>query len=170
MDALNTIYTIGHSNRPAALFVEMLRAFDIKVLADVRSMPGSKWNPQFNSAALAVVLAENGIRYIHYRSLGGRIAKQATDTNASKKPFSSYRLYMQTDAFRQAIDKLQATAQHERVAYMCAEANWWQCHRSQISNYLAEEDWQVVHITDIGRSVIHIPESPDNTIVQGSLF
>jgi len=170
MAALKKIYTIGHSNRPAALFIEMLRAFDVTVLADVRSMPGSKWQPQYNSAALATMLMENGIRYVHYRELGGRIPKQVADTNASTQQFSGYWQYMQSDAFKQAIDKLQFTAQQEHVAYMCAEANWWQCHRSQISDYLVEKDWEVVHITGLGRSVMHVSTPPEDTPVRGSLF
>ncbi|MDR3682013.1 MAG: DUF488 domain-containing protein [Flavipsychrobacter sp.] len=170
MNAHHTIYTIGHSNRTAAFFIEMLRSFGISTLADVRSMPGSKWVPKFNSKALAAVLEQNEIKYRHYPSLGGRIPRNATPPKDTTKPFSAYQNYMETDAFRKEIDVLHTLAKTETVAYMCAEANWWQCHRAKISDYLTLQGWEVIHITDVGKSVLHIIEEDESKSVQGSLF
>ncbi len=170
MNAHHTIYTIGHSNRTAAFFIEMLRSFGISTLADVRSMPGSKWVPQFNSKALAAALEQNNVKYVHYPALGGRITRNVATNKDTTKPFSAYQNYMETDAFRNAIDILQTLAKTEAVAYMCAEANWWQCHRAKISDYLTLQGWEVIHITDVGKSVLHIIEEDESKSVQGSLF
>jgi uncharacterized protein (DUF488 family) len=166
----NTIYTIGHSNRTAAFFIEMLRSFNVRLLTDVRSMPGSKWVPQFNSRTLADALDLNDIKYVHCPALGGRIPKTTiADNMDNTRPFANYSNYMKTEAFANAIKTLQHIARNEKVAYMCAEADWRQCHRSIISEYLALQGWEVVHIIDKGKCTVHVANIKDEPI-QGNLF
>jgi uncharacterized protein (DUF488 family) len=153
-----SIYTIGHSNRSIEFFIGMLRSFGIQVLADVRSMPGSKYNPQFNRAALMKSLEEAGIKYLHFPGLGGK-----------QTGLAGYGAYMKTPLFGAAIKELEQTAQKEKVAYMCAEAGWQQCHRAFISDFLKSAGWEVIHITDVGKSIPH-PESRPAKPKQGDLF
>jgi uncharacterized protein (DUF488 family) len=145
-----SIWTIGHSVHTIERFIEMLQSFDIRILADVRSHPGSRIHPQFNQAALSNALSEANIQYAHLPELGGK--RPATATNAL---FDSYTEYMQTDKFVTGIERLEAMATRQRVAYMCAEALWWQCHRSKISDHLFTKNWEVIHIMSRDRSMQH---------------
>lgn len=164
---MNKIWTIGHSKRSIEQFIRMLRAFDIQVLADVRSMPGSKVFPHFNQTDLSKALENAGVHYVHMPDLGGR-KKLQTDTD---KPFGGYADHMQTDVFEKAINQLQEIAQKKRLVYMCAEANWWKCHRSFISEYLYNEGWEVMHImtegkatSDLHFSVVHPKKEMDKPL------
>lgn len=165
------IYTIGHSTHPIAHFIAILQSFDIKILADIRSLPGSKRQHQFNQDALAASLTSVGIRYIHMPALGRRRRPRPDSVNTAwqNKAFMGYADYMETNEFKSAIADLEQIAIKERTAYMCAEAVWWRCHRSLVSDYLKVKGWQVCHIMDIGKSTEHPYTSPARP-VQGNLF
>ena len=145
-----TIWTVGHSTRTAEKFLEILRAHEIGVLVDVRSFPGSRRYPQFNKEELAELLARLGIEYKHERRLGGRRAPRADSHNTGWKnaSFRGYADYMETEEFRRGVEELLEVAAKERSAIMCAEAVWWRCHRSLISDYLRAEGHTVLHIMD----------------------
>ena len=149
----------------------MLRSFDIQVLADIRSMPGSNKYPQFNQAALEQSLNEAGIKYIHIPALGGRRRPRPDSVNTAwrNKAFMGYADYMETTEFKAAIEGLEQIATKEIVAYMCAEAVWWRCHRSLVSDYLKVRGWKVLHIMDINKSTEH-PYTAPAQIAQGKLF
>lgn len=129
------IYTIGHSTHTIEDFIALLKAYKIQLLADVRTYPGSRRLPQFNKPSLSEALQQVNIAYHHMPLLGGKIAVEG-----------GYVSYMQTEAFLSAIKLLEETALTQRTAYMCAEADWKNCHRSHISNYLKKNNWQVIHI------------------------
>src|SRR5438067_11483552 len=121
------IWTIGHSTRSIDNFIELLKSFDITMLADIRNYPGSKRYPHFNKEALERSMSEKHIHYIHLKDLGGR-RKPATDsvnTGWRNDAFRGYADYMQTEAFKNAINDLERVALNERTAYMCSEAVWW---------------------------------------------
>lgn len=163
------IYTIGHSVHPVDAFVEMLTSFRITQLADIRSVPRSGRHPQFNRDALQRSLTEAGIQYIHIPALGGR--RQVASRESSAKHVSGlqgYAAHMQSDEFKGGIEQLLEMATRVNMAYMCAEANWRNCHRSMVSDYLKQSGWQVIHITGKDRSELH-PE-PRPKMVQGTLF
>jgi len=149
----------------------MLRSFDIKVLADIRSLPGSKMYPHFNQDDLTSSLNKAGITYIHMPALGGRRKplKDSHNTAWRNKAFMGYADYMETDEFKKGIAALEAIAQREPTAYMCSEAVWWRCHRSLVSDYLKVKGWTVMHIMDVGKNSEHPYTSPAKPI-QGDLF
>ena len=163
-NTVNTIYTIGHSTRSIKDFIALLQSFEIKVLADIRSFPGSKRHPQFNSAALERSLKEDGIAYIHMPGLGGK----RPINPGSTQPFGGYTDYMKTTDFVTAIGALEKLAAESHTAYMCAEADWQHCHRSMVSDHLRVKGWIVMHIMDVGKSMEHpLRESKP---IQGNLF
>lgn len=156
------IYTIGHSTHTMEDFLEMLKSFEIESLVDVRSMPGSNKFPQFNKENLMKVLPENGIEYRHMTQLGGRrkTHKDSKNTRWRNASFRSYADYMETDEFKTGIAELTQLAKTKTTAYMCAEAVWWRCHRSMISDYLKLIDWNVEHIMGIGKVTEHSYTQP----------
>jgi uncharacterized protein (DUF488 family) len=168
---MKTIWTIGHSTRSIDDFIAILKSFDIAVLADIRSMPGSNRYPHFNQPVLDASLYKANIRYIHMPDLGGRRKARPDSANTAwqSKAFMGYADYMETDQFKQAIAALQQMAEKERVAYMCSEAVWWRCHRSLVSDYLKINGWTVMHIMDLGKANEHPYTSPARP-VQGKLF
>lgn len=154
-----TIYTIGHSTRPFEDFVTMLLSFNIDVLADVRSYPGSRWFPHFNKERMRIELAKHHIEYIHFKELGGRKdndPKSVTNKAKAQTAFAGYAAYMKTETYRDAENALVETAQTNRVAYMCAEADWRKCHRSLMSDNLKQEGWDVQHIVGVEKSEPHV--------------
>ena len=134
-------------------------------------MPGSNKYPHFNQPALDAALHKSGIRYIHMPDLGGRRKPRPDSVNTAwqNKAFMGYADYMETEPFKIAIAKLQQIAEKEHVAYMCAEAVWWRCHRSLVSDYLKVNGWTVMHIMDKGSAKEHPYTSPAKP-VQGNLF
>jgi uncharacterized protein (DUF488 family) len=149
----------------------MLYSFDIKVLADIRSMPGSNKYPQFNQGALKKSLEDAGIQYIHIPGLGGRRKPQPGSVNNAwrNKSFGGYADYMGTAEFETAIQQLEQIAQGRATAYMCSEAVWWRCHRALVSDYLKLRGWTVLHIMGAGKSTEHPFTSPAR-VIQGRLF
>jgi uncharacterized protein (DUF488 family) len=165
-----TIWTIGHSTRSGEEFGKILLAHGIKVLVDVRSFPGSRRYPQFNRAQLAETLTKPGIEYRHEPRLGGRRRPRADSHNTAWKnaSFRAYADHMESEEFRRGVEELLEVATNERTAVMCAEAVWWRCHRSLISDYLKAEGHTVIHILDQSRTEEH-PFTSAARIVEGKL-
>jgi uncharacterized protein (DUF488 family) len=151
------VWTIGHSTRTLEEFIEMLNSFQIEVVADVRSFPGSRKFPQFNKESLQITLPENGIEYIHLKKLGGRRKANPDSKNTSWRhlAFRAYADYMESDDFKEGIKELEEIALKKRTAYMCSEAVWWRCHRSIVSDYLKVHEWKVMHIMAVGKDQEH---------------
>ena len=164
------IYTLGHSTHTLEEFMAMLKSFNIELLADIRSFPGSRKFPHFNKENLPASLAENNIEYIHLRNLGGRrkVNPESCNTGWRVAAFRGYADYMETESFKKAIQELEQIASAKRVAYMCAEAVWWRCHRSLVSDYLKNEGWTVLHIMGVGKSTEH-PYTAPAKIIDGKL-
>jgi len=165
-----TIWTVGHSTRSGEEFGQILSAHGIEVLVDVRSFPGSRRYPQFNRAALSESLASIGIKYRHEPRLGGRRTPRADSHNTAWRnaSFRAYADHMETDDFRKGVEDLLELAASARVAVMCAEALWWRCHRSLISDYLKAAGHTVVHIVDQTKTEEH-PFTSAARIVDGEL-
>jgi uncharacterized protein (DUF488 family) len=146
-----SVFTIGHSTRTIAEFVALLREVAVELIVDVRSIPRSRTNPQFNADVLPGSLAEAGMAYRHLRALGGRRhhsqdASPSPNTLWRNEAFRNYADYTASDAFREGLDELQALARRQCCAVMCAEAVWWRCHRRIIADYLLAEGISVAHI------------------------
>jgi len=151
------LWTVGHSTRPIEEFTQALNSFDIKVLVDVRSFPGSRRYPHFNRKQLSASLAAAGIEYQHLPELGGRRRAKTDSLNMAwrNKMFRGYADYMETAEFRDGVARLLDVARTSRTTIMCAEAVWWRCHRSLISDYLKAKEVEVSHITAPGKSEPH---------------
>ena len=167
----HTIYSIGHSTRSLDEFLNMLRSFDIKILTDIRSLPGSRRFPQYNMENLKTSLEEIGVQYIHLADLGERkkVKKDSKNNLWNNDSFRGYADYMETEEFENAIVKLEHIALEQPTAYMCAEAVWWRCHRSMVSDYLKAKGWAVLHIMATGKVQEHKYTSPAR-IVDGNVF
>lgn len=161
------IYTIGHSTHSLAEFVAMLQTFKVELVADVRRLPGSRKYPQFDKQNLMLSLPQNGISYQHFEDLGGRrkMAKDSKNDRWRNNSFRGYADYMETPDFAEAVATLEAAAEQKVTAYMCAEAVWWRCHRSMISDWLKAKGWTVLHIIGNGKIQEHPYTSP--AIVNG---
>jgi uncharacterized protein (DUF488 family) len=152
------IWTIGHSIRTIDKFISLLEEHGIKLLADVRSLPGSKRYPQFNKETLADSLAKAGIRYEHFPELGGRRKARPDSRNTAWRnaSFRGYADYMETEEFDKGVKRLLDIAtEFGPAAIMCAEAVWWRCHRSLISDYLKARGIEVMHILDANKTELH---------------
>lgn len=165
-----TIWTIGHSTRSAEEFSGILSAHDVQLLVDVRSFPGSRRYPQFNRSTLSDSLTKLGIAYKHEPRLGGRRTPRADSHNTAwrNSSFRAYADHMETEEFRNGVKDLLELARDARTAVMCAEALWWRCHRSLISDYLKAEGHSVVHIIDETKTEEH-PFTSAARIVNGEL-
>ena len=170
MQNKTNLWTIGHSTRPFKELLEALRSFEIRILADVRSFPGSRRYPQFNREQLKVELAEAGIEYLHFPELGGRRDARPDSLNMAwrNKMFRGYADYMETEEFRAGMARLLDVVRARRTAIMCAEAVWWRCHRSLISDYVKANGGEVTHIMAMGKGVEH-PYTSAARIVDGKL-
>jgi len=168
---LKSIWTIGHSTHTLDEFMVMLKSFQIELVVDIRSFPGSRRYPYFNKESLAVSLPENEIEYIHLRELGGRRKTTIDSRNTGWRvaAFRGYADYMETDKFNNAIKELECLAAKKRVAFMCAEAVWWRCHRSLVSDYLKHQGWTVIHSMGAGKGDEHPYTSPAR-IIEGKLL
>lgn len=162
----HTIYTIGHSTHSLAEFSAMLQSFNIKMLADIRRLPGSRKFPQFDKENLQTSLAESGIQYIHLASLGGRrkVRKDSKNNRWNNSSFRGYADYMETEDFTTAIAELETIALKQTTAIMCSEAVWWRCHRSMVADYLKAKGWMVLHIMGTGKVQEHTYTSPARVI------
>jgi uncharacterized protein (DUF488 family) len=148
------IYTIGHSTRPIAEFLEMLAAHGVRRLVDVRTVPRSGHNPQYGKEALSASLEARGIRYQHLPGLGGLRRPRPDSVNQGWRntSFRGYADYMQTPEFAQSLEALIAVAANEPTAIMCAEAVPWRCHRSLVADALIVRAVEVVEIQSAART------------------
>jgi hypothetical protein len=145
------LYTIGHSTRSAPELVVILREFGVTRLVDIRSIPRSRTNPQFNRDVLPATLRSAGIGYVHLAALGGRRSKstsveEGVNAGWERRPFRDYADYAQTAPFREGLRELLAMAARETCAIMCAEAVWWRCHRRIVTDHLLARGVPVVHL------------------------
>ena len=151
-----TVFTIGHSTRSVAELVGMLHEAGVDLLVDVRSVPRSRTNPQFNTDTLPHELADAGIGYRHIRALGGlrhhpKGSPASPNTLWRNGAFRNYADYAMTEPFREGLAELRALADERRCAIMCAEAVWWRCHRRLVADYLLAEGIPVAHIMGPGK-------------------
>lgn len=150
------IYTIGHSTHPLDEFIGILKNHGIEFLVDVRTIPRSRTNPQFNKDTVSEPLGAVGIDYRHIAELGGLRSRQKTmqespNTFWENKSFRNYADYAMSDTFRKGLGELEEIAAKNRCAIMCAEAVWWRCHRRIIADYLLAESYPVFHIMSIDK-------------------
>jgi uncharacterized protein (DUF488 family) len=164
------IWTVGHSNKTLEAFLGLVHSHRIEVVADVRRFPGSRRHPQFNSEQLSPALAKAGVNYLHIPELGGRreVRKDSVNTAWKNESFRGYADFMDTEEFHSGIRRLLKTSAQKRTAIMCAEALWWQCHRSLIADFLKCEGVKVWHISSETKVEEHPLTSPAR-IVNGTL-
>jgi uncharacterized protein (DUF488 family) len=165
------IWTIGHSTREIDKFISALEANGIKLIADVRLLPGSKRYPQFNRESLAKSLSEHGIGYEHFPELGGRRKPKPDSRNTAwrNEAFRGYADHMEAEGFREGVNRLVDLAnKFGPSALMCAEAAWWRCHRALISDFLKARGIEVTHIIDAEKTQPH-PYTSAARIVNGEL-
>jgi uncharacterized protein (DUF488 family) len=144
-------FTIGHSTRSVTEFMDLLKAQQVRIVVDVRTIPRSRSNPQFNHDVLPQTLAQEQLRYERIAALGGLRGKQheiSPSVNAfwQNQSFHNYADYGLTESFHSGLARLRALGQEERCAIMCAEAVWWRCHRRIIADYLIAAGETVFHI------------------------
>jgi uncharacterized protein (DUF488 family) len=165
-----TVWTVGHSTRSAEEFKEILLQNRITLLADVRSFPGSRRYPHFNKQQLSQALAASSIEYQHLPELGGRRRPIPKSRNTAWKnhSFRAYADHMETAEFAKGIEILLDLARDRPTAIMCAEALWWRCHRSLISDFLKARGGEVIHILDANHMENH-PYTAAAQIVDGRL-
>lgn len=151
------LYTIGHSTRAIADFIAMLKSFKIETLVDVRTIPKSRYNPQYEQNALKASLNDAGIAYLYMGALGGlrRPRKDSPNAGWRNSSFRGYADYMLTGEFAAALEALMARAAVSRTAIMCAEAVPWRCHRSLIADALTVHGIGVENIMDVGKATPH---------------
>jgi len=156
------IYTIGHSTRSIAEFADLLRAVRVELVVDIRSMPRSRTNPQFNFDALPEALAAWQIGHMRIAELGGRRPKSKVvppPVNAfwTNQSFHNYADYALSEEYRVGMSCLAEASRERRCAIMCSEAVWWRCHRRFVADYLLYEGRDVFHLMGAARiDVAHI--------------
>jgi len=153
---MRTIFTIGHSTRTTDEFLALLQQVAIDHLVDVRAIPRSRTNPQFNSDTLQNALAVVGIEYRHIAALGGLRHRRADKIGLSdgfwrNKSFQNYADYAETTAFQTGLIELREIALDHCCAIMCAEAVWWRCHRRIVADYILAGGITVAHIMGPGK-------------------
>jgi uncharacterized protein (DUF488 family) len=151
------LFTIGHSTRTWKVFLELLRAHDIKRVVDVRSIPRSRHNPQFNRETLRTKLRGARIGYVHLRKLGGlrHARRDSPNMGWRNTSFRGFADYMQTAQFEAGLQRLIKLGRQKRSALMCAEAVPWRCHRSLIADALTVLGIRVEDIMSKSRSQLH---------------
>ena len=149
--------TVGHSTRTIEEFIGLLKAYAVTCLVDVRTVPRSRHNPQFNRASLPDSLTKAGLGYVHMPGLGGlRHAKpDSINVGWRNASFRGYADYMQTPEFEQSLEELIQLAKQERIAIMCAEAVPWRCHRSLIADALLVRGIRTEDIISPTRRQVH---------------
>ncbi|TKS55252.1 DUF488 domain-containing protein [Luteimonas yindakuii] len=167
---MDTLWTIGHSTRTLEEFVALLHDARIACVADVRRYPGSRRHPHFAAEALAESLPAHGVGFMPMPALGGRRRPRPDSPHTAWRntSFRGYADYMDTPAFGAARERLMEVARGTRTAVMCAEAMWWSCHRSLISDDFKARGWTVIHLMGPGKSQEH-PWTGAARIVDGRL-
>ena len=153
-----TIWTVGHSTRPIGEFTTLLRTHEIRLLVDVRTIPRSRHNPQFNTETLAESLKEAGLVSLHMPTLGGlrKARKDSINNGWRNASFRGYADYMQTAEFWSALEELMMHGRQGPTAIMCAEALPWRCHRSLIADALVSRGWDIRHIVSPKKATPHV--------------
>jgi len=157
-------YTIGHSTRSIDEIADLLCSAEVTLVADVRTVPRSRANPQYNRDVLPQALATFRIGYEHIAALGGlrgRKREVPPSVNAfwQNESFHNYADYAMGDSFRAGLARLRELGHAQRCAIMCAEAPWWRCHRRIIADYLLSTDETVFHI--VGARNIQVARMTD---------
>ncbi len=152
-----TVMTIGHSTRTAREFIHLLKAHDVSRLVDVRTVPRSRHNPQFNRNDLSAALHSARLHYRYMPGLGGfrRPRRDSVNLGWKNASFRGFADYMQTPEFQKNLEDLIELATRERVAIMCAEAVPWRCHRSLIADALLARGIEVREITSAAHTQLH---------------
>ena len=149
-------FTIGHTTRSIAEFVALLREAEVKILVDVRAIPRSRKNPQYNLDALPAALVSFDIGYLHIRELGGLRRQSAVPPAVNSfwenESFHNYADYAMTSEFRNGLSELRKAGHARRCAIMCAETVWWRCHRRIIADYLIAAGETVCHLLGPSRT------------------
>jgi uncharacterized protein (DUF488 family) len=150
------IYTIGHSTRPIPVFVDLLRAGEVQMVVDVRTVPRSRTNPQYNADALPAELAPWQVGYDRIAELGGLRARSQSVPPAlngfwENQSFHNYADYALSETFGDGLRQLERIASERPTAIMCSEAVWWRCHRRIIADYLISRNRDVFHLMGTGR-------------------
>lgn len=145
---MKAVYTIGHSTRPIEEFIDLLKNNRVEQLVDVRTIPRSRHNPQYEQTALEISLPKSGIEYKYMKDLGGLrpAVKNSVNQGWQNQSFRNYADYMQTAEFKKALNKLIKSAKAKTTAIMCAEAVPWRCHRSLIADALIAKNILVKEI------------------------
>jgi uncharacterized protein (DUF488 family) len=148
-------FAIGHSTRPVGEFVDLVKSAEARLVVDVRTIPRSRTNPQYNSEVLSKTLSDSRIEYEHIAALGGLRSRRRdvpADVNAfwQNRSFHNYADYAMSDDFRSGLIRLRELGRATQCAIMCAEAVWWQCHRRIIADYLIAAGETVFHILGQG--------------------
>jgi len=153
-----SLWTLGHSTRPIDEFIGLLRAHQISLLVDVRTVPRSRYNPAFNRDTLAQSLRDTGLQYRHLPELGGlrKPKKDSVNDGWRNASFRGYADYMQTNEFMNALEELMAESRLQPSAIMWAEAVPWRCHRSLIADALVSRGWDVRHIMSPEKATPHV--------------
>lgn len=156
-DRESECFTIGHGTRLLEEFVALLRERGIDLLADIRTVPKSRHNPQYWGESLASSLPEAGICYLHLKALGGlrRPAPDSPNSGWRNDTFRGYADYMLTPAFEAALAELIALLRLRRTAIMCAETVYWRCHRALVADALLVRDIRSLHLMAPGKAVPH---------------
>lgn len=149
-------FTVGHSNRSLDAFLALLREAGVALVADIRKMPRSRANPQFNGDALSEALAGVQIGYEHIAALGGlrgktRNVPAGLNDGWTNRSFRNYADYALTEPFHAGLDHLIREGHARRCAIMCSEAVWWRCHRRIVADYLIARGESVFHLMGEGR-------------------
>ena len=153
-----TLYTVGHGTRTTLEFLDILAGFGIEVLADVRSYPRSRTNPQFDRETLAASLTGAGSQYQHWQALGGRrrgLGASSPNSAWEHPAFRGYADHMMSAEFSSALDQLLVQAAMARTVVMCSETLWWRCHRRMIADAALVRGATVRHIMKSGVTVDH---------------
>ncbi|MHB1927799.1 MAG: DUF488 domain-containing protein [Leptospirillum sp.] len=147
-----TVFTLGHGARSLEDFISILEAYEIRLLVDVRSVPLSRDNPQFNKEALPEEVKKRGIRYLHVPGLGGfrHPLKDSPNAGWRNAGFRGFADYMSSDAFQQSVQELVELSQEFRLALMCAETLPWRCHRFLIADAMLQRGIAVDHLFKAG--------------------
>jgi len=151
------VWSVGHGTRPVAELMTVLKEAGIVVLADVRSVPGSRRHPQFGRSALTSSLADAGIEYLHLRGLGGRRDALPGSPHVALKvdALRGYADHMASPEFAADYARFDAVARPRPTAFMCAETLWSQCHRRMLADRLTVDGWSVVHLLALGKGEPH---------------
>jgi uncharacterized protein (DUF488 family) len=154
------LHTVGHGTLASAAFATLLDGAGVERVVDVRAFPGSRHNPQFGREEMERWIPDAGIGYTWLRELGGRRKPQPDSKHVALRndAFRAYADYMETDAFRAAVETLLTLAADAPATVMCSESVWWRCHRRLIADHLVlVRRVDVVHLMHDGRATPHVP-------------